>query len=126
MPKALPRAATPEGVFTLGDAWSFSGLTFKIPPLGLMLTFDADVKTARHQSENRIQCETGLGPALESGMDCTCKTPLRGSVSCISEQLQHRNAPQTGQNSTPLNTGLRHPCSRCNVPNWLACPIGMC
>ncbi len=32
-------------VFTLGDARSFSGLTSKIPPLGRMLNFDADVKT---------------------------------------------------------------------------------
>ncbi len=37
----------PEGVFTLGDAWSFSGLTSKIPPLGSMLNFDADVKNVR-------------------------------------------------------------------------------
>ncbi len=38
-------------VFTLGDARSFSGLTSKIPPLGSMLSFDADVKktSARHQ-----------------------------------------------------------------------------
>ncbi len=34
----------PEAVFTLGDARSFSGLTSKIPPLGSMLNFDADVK----------------------------------------------------------------------------------
>ncbi len=39
-----------DGVFTLGDARSFSGLTSKIPPLGSVLNFDADVKktTARH------------------------------------------------------------------------------
>ncbi len=44
-----------QGVSTLGDAWSFSGLTSKIPPLGSMLNFDADVKKkiARHQC-----CET--------------------------------------------------------------------
>ncbi len=42
------------GVLTLGDARSFSGLTSKIPPLGSMINFDADVKntTVRHQCEN--------------------------------------------------------------------------
>ncbi len=35
---------THQGVFTLGDAQSFSGLTSKLPPLGAMLNFDADVK----------------------------------------------------------------------------------
>ncbi len=42
------------GVFTLSDAQSFYELTSKIPPLGSMLNFDADVKTttARHQCEN--------------------------------------------------------------------------
>ncbi len=41
-----------EGVSTLGDARAFSELTSKIPPLGSMLNFDADVKktTARHQT----------------------------------------------------------------------------
>ncbi len=45
----------PKGVFTLGDARSFSGLTSKIPPLVSTLNFDDDVKnpTARHQCENR-------------------------------------------------------------------------
>ncbi len=45
-----------KGFCTLGDARSFSGLTSKIPPLGSMLNFDADVKktTARHQGENRL------------------------------------------------------------------------
>ncbi len=45
------------GVFTLGDAQSFSGLTSKIPPLGHTSNFDADVKnytTTRHQCENRL------------------------------------------------------------------------
>ncbi len=39
-----------DEVFTLGDARSFFALTSKIPPLGSMLNFDADVKksTARH------------------------------------------------------------------------------
>ena len=39
-----------EWVSILGDARSFSGPTSKIPPLGSMLNFDADVKTmtARH------------------------------------------------------------------------------
>ncbi len=32
------------GFFTLGDAWLFLGLRAKIPPLGSMLNFDADVK----------------------------------------------------------------------------------
>ncbi len=43
-----------EGVFTLSDAPSFSGLTSKFLPLGSMLNFDADVKkeTARHECEN--------------------------------------------------------------------------
>ncbi len=42
-------------VFTSRDARSFSALTSKLPPLGSMLNFDADVKkmTARHQCENR-------------------------------------------------------------------------
>ncbi len=42
-----------QGVFALGDARSFSALTSKIPPLGSMQNFDADVKktTARHQCE---------------------------------------------------------------------------
>ncbi len=46
-----------EGVFTLSDAPPFSGLTSKIPLLGSMLNFDADVKnmTARHQYENRLR-----------------------------------------------------------------------
>ncbi len=37
-------------VFTLGDARSLFGLTSKIPSIGSMLNFDADVKemTARH------------------------------------------------------------------------------
>ncbi len=45
----------PKGVFTLGDAQSLQGLTSKIPALGWMLNFDADVKkmTARHQCESR-------------------------------------------------------------------------
>ncbi len=33
-----------QGVFTLGDAQSFFGLTSKIPPLGSMLNFDVNVK----------------------------------------------------------------------------------
>ncbi len=46
-----------EWVFALGDAQSFSGLTSKIPPLGSMLNFDADVKntTARYQCENGLE-----------------------------------------------------------------------
>ncbi len=45
-----------QGVFTLGDALSFSGLTSTIPPLGSMFNFDADVKktTAGRQCENRF------------------------------------------------------------------------
>ena len=41
-----------EGVFTLGDAISFSALTSKIQPLGSMFNFDADVKntTARYST----------------------------------------------------------------------------
>ncbi len=44
-----------EVVFTLGDAWTFSGSTSKMSRLGSMLNFDADVKktTARHQCETR-------------------------------------------------------------------------
>ncbi len=44
------------GVFTLSDARSFFGLTSKIPPLGSLLNFDADIKKmiARHQCENRF------------------------------------------------------------------------
>ncbi len=44
---------TTLGVFTFGDARSFSGLASKIPPL---LNFDADVKktTARHPYENPL------------------------------------------------------------------------
>ncbi len=43
------------GVFRLGDARSFLGLTSKLLPFGSMLNFDADVKNmnARHQCENR-------------------------------------------------------------------------
>ena len=39
-----------QGVFTLGDARSFSGLASINPPLGSNLNFDADVKktTVRH------------------------------------------------------------------------------
>ena len=50
-----------QGVFTLSDARSFSELTSKIPPLGSMLNFDADVKktTARHQCENRFNQDPG-------------------------------------------------------------------
>ncbi len=46
------------GVFTLGDARVFSGLTSKIPPLGSMLNFDADVSklTVRHECEIRLCC----------------------------------------------------------------------
>ncbi len=46
----------PTGVFILGGAWSFSGLTSKIPPLGSMKNFDPDVKntTRRHQCENHL------------------------------------------------------------------------
>ncbi len=49
-----------QGVFTLGDAQSFVGLTSKIPPLGSMLKFDADVKnmTARHQRENSFSFQS--------------------------------------------------------------------
>ncbi len=49
-------------VFKSDDAWSFSGLTPKIPPLGSMLNFDADVKnmTARHQYENRWRGTVGV------------------------------------------------------------------
>ncbi len=38
------------GLLTLGDARSLSGLVSTIPPLGSMLSFDADAKmtTARH------------------------------------------------------------------------------
>ncbi len=41
-----------RGVFTLGDARSFSGLTSKIPPLGSPLNFDADVKNKRPRITN--------------------------------------------------------------------------
>ncbi len=52
-------ATTRQGLFTLGDAQSFFGLTSKILPLGSMLNFDADVNkmTARHQCENRFTSE---------------------------------------------------------------------
>ncbi len=58
-PWCLPdttRLAAAEAVFTLSDAWSFSGLKSKISSLGSMLNFDANVKktTARHQCENRL------------------------------------------------------------------------
>ncbi len=33
-----------QGLFTVGDARSFCGLTSKITPLGSMFNFDADVK----------------------------------------------------------------------------------
>ncbi len=51
-----------SGVFTSRDTWSFSGLTSKMPPLGSMLNFDADVKkmTARHQCEYCFRRQTSL------------------------------------------------------------------
>ncbi len=57
----LPQTASAEGLFTLGDARSSSGLTSKIPPLGSMLHFDADVKktSARQQCENRLRYRPG-------------------------------------------------------------------
>ena len=50
--------AAHKGVLMLGDAQSFFELASKIPPLGSMLNFDADVKrtTTRHQRENRLVC----------------------------------------------------------------------
>ncbi len=49
-------------VFKLGDARPFSGLTSKIPPKGLTLNFDADVKqtTTRHSC-----CENRFSPVCE-------------------------------------------------------------
>ncbi len=47
---------TPMRLFTLGDALSFLELTSKIPPLGSMLNFDADVKTRPHVT----QCENSF------------------------------------------------------------------
>ncbi len=75
--------------FTLGDARSFWRLTSKIPPLGSMLNFDADVKkmNARHQCENRFslqrpECEFPMCfPAdVRAGMHCT-----QGNTRNISE-----------------------------------------
>ncbi len=45
------------GVFILGDARSFFAVASKIPPLGPMLNFDADVieTTSRHQRKNRLR-----------------------------------------------------------------------
>ncbi len=62
-PAATPTDATHdafsavlEWVFTLRDAKSIIELTSKIPPLGSMSNFDADVikTTTRHQCENRL------------------------------------------------------------------------
>ncbi len=43
-------------VFTLRGARSFWGLTSKVPPLGFVLNFDAEVKTGPRvtQCENRV------------------------------------------------------------------------
>ncbi len=46
------RLSQGQGVFTLGDTWSFSGLTSKIPPQGSMLNFDADVNKNRPRVTN--------------------------------------------------------------------------
>ncbi len=40
------------GDFTLGDMLLFAGLTSKIPPLGSMINFDADVKKKRPRVTN--------------------------------------------------------------------------
>ncbi len=55
-PLTLVSNAKAQGLFTLGDTRSFSGLTSKIPPLGAMLNSDADFNnmTVRHQCENRF------------------------------------------------------------------------
>ncbi len=47
------------GVFTLGDARSFSGLTSTIPPLGSMLKFDAGVKKRKRPRVTNVKTAIG-------------------------------------------------------------------
>ena len=54
-----PGDSHPEGVFTLGDAQSFCGLTSKIPPLGSILNFDADVKKRAHVTQVKTASDVG-------------------------------------------------------------------
>ncbi len=49
-----------QGFFTWGDARSFSGLTSKIPPLGSMLNFDADVKKRPRVTNVKTASRTSL------------------------------------------------------------------
>ncbi len=70
----------PKGVFTLGDARLFFGLASKIPPLGSMLNFDADVKktTARHQCENH-HCANVFA---KNNFSTPEQTPPTGACAC--------------------------------------------
>ncbi len=110
----MEQHGTGEGVFTLGDARSFSGLTSKIPPLDSMLNFDADVKktTARHQCENRLTLLTELRPAPveQHGTD------THGTASCPSGAALDRYSrncvlPQWS------STGQRYS-RNCVLPQW--------
>ncbi len=51
----------PQAVFTLGDAQSIVGLTSKIPPLGPMVNFDADVTNV-----NTASGGSRIRPAVDS------------------------------------------------------------
>ncbi len=56
--------AFPVAVSTLGDAWSFSGLTSKIPLLGSMLNFDADVKKTLDVTNVKTACDRQFSNCL--------------------------------------------------------------
>ena len=81
-----------QTVFTLGDARSFSGLTSKIPPLGSMLNFDADVKktTAHHQCENPCTNRGPWGLVHTARVVLCVSGRVRGSgaSSCVETPLE--------------------------------------
>ncbi len=76
---------TSTGVFTLGDARSFLAVTSKIPPLGSMLNFDADVKktTARHPPN----VKTAMGDRDKSV--CDRHLPLHATIATLPSQGAH-------------------------------------
>ncbi len=73
-----------EGVFTLSDARSFSGLTSKIPPLGSMLNFDADVKK-RPRVTYVITAEFTCWTFASKAAACTSGTSRRKDPFLVSQ-----------------------------------------
>ena len=104
-----------QGIFTLGDARWFSGLTSKNPPLGSMLNFDADVKktTARHQRENPYSQSQGVPVAGTNQLMwsqcvcvcvCVCVSVSVSLCVCVCDQSQLHTGKVLRHVSSDRNT----------------------